>query len=217
MTEGILRNFSAFQVFCCSCLIVFMLKFLIFIFCPTVPFCPNKMFRLEDYVWRKRIMSTIISPVARSNWCENAKKRHMIIFNRMQRFYFLICQSNWCQNASKLVNQKGEISFLWDIQKVVHWKCDFDVWHWTGRLQNSNGCENWPTPGVFFYPNNCRVKMEHWGKMEHFAPMFPDLLYPSCLMTSQQTDNVIYIVVFGMDEYMSQLYVNIIIYVSVHI
>ena len=49
-------------------------------------------------------------------WCKNENKRYIIIFNHMQRFYYLICQSTWCQNASKLIYQKGEISFLWDIK-----------------------------------------------------------------------------------------------------
>ena len=81
----------------------------------------------------------------------------MIIFNHMQRFYYLICQSNWCQNASKLIYQKGEISILWDIQNVVHCKSDFDVWRWTGRWQISSGPENRPTPGMLFPNTRCSI------------------------------------------------------------
>ena len=83
-----------------------------------VPFCPR------DYVWRKRTMSTIKSPVAQSKLCENANKRYIIIFNHMQRLCYLICQSNWCQNASKFIYRKGEISFCeilktWSIASLV--------------------------------------------------------------------------------------------------
>ena len=39
------------------------------------------------------------------------EKGHIIIFNYMQRFYYLTCQNYWCQNASQLIYQKGEIAF----------------------------------------------------------------------------------------------------------
>ena len=55
-----------------------------------------------------------------------------MIFNHMRRFYYLLCQSNWCQNPSKLIYQKGEIAFLWDIYNVVYGKFDLNVWRWTG-------------------------------------------------------------------------------------
>ena len=80
----------------------------------------------------------------------------------MQRFYDLICQSTWCQNASKLIYQKGEISFLWDTKNVVYCKFDFHAWRWTGRWQKSSGLENRPTPGMVF-PKH---------PVFHFAPMF---------------------------------------------
>ena len=101
-------------------------------------------------------------------WCENANKRHIIIFNHMQQFYYLICQSTWCQNASKLIYQKGEISFLWDTKIVVYFKLNFHAWRWTGRWQKSSGLENRPTPGMFF-PKH---PVFHFAPMFHFAPTY---------------------------------------------
>ena len=129
-------------------------------FCPTVHFAPtyHVPFCPWDYVWGKRIMWTIISPVAQSNDL------------KMQRFYYLICQSNWCQNASKF-----EISFLWDKQNVVYCKFDFGVWRWTRRWQKSNGRENRPTPDMHFSKHS----------VFHFAPMFlfAPTYYNSTLMS----------------------------------
>ena len=132
-----------------------------------VPFCP------QDYVWRKAIMWTIISPVAQPKWCENENIRNIIISNHMQRFYYLICQSNWCQTVSKLIYQKGEITFLRYIQNVVYCKFDFDVWHWTARRQKSNGQENRPTTGMLF----SKHPVFHFAPMFHFAPTYYMYLY----------------------------------------
>ena len=44
-------------------------------------------------------------------WCDHVHKRYIIVFNHMQRFYYLICQSKWYQNPSILIYPKGEISF----------------------------------------------------------------------------------------------------------
>ena len=87
----------------------------------------------------------------------------------MQRFYYLICQSTWCQNASKLIYQKGAISFLWDTKNVVYCKFDFHAWRWIGRWQKSSGLENRPTPGMVF-PKH---------PVFHFAPcsILPRLIY----------------------------------------
>ena len=101
-------------------------------------------------------------------WCKNENKRYIIIFNHMQRFYYLICQSTWCQNASKLIYQKGEISFLWDTKNVVYCKFDFHAWRWTGRWQKSNGLENRLTPGMVF-PKH---PVFHFAPMFHFAPTY---------------------------------------------
>ena len=103
-------------------------------------------------------------------WYENDNTRYIIISNHMQRFYYLICQSNWCQTASKLIYQKGEITFLWDTQKVVYCKFAFDVWRWTGRRQKSNGHENRPTAGRLFFKTPGVPFCPH-------VPFCPDLLY----------------------------------------
>ena len=88
--------------------------------------------------------------------------------NQMQRLYYLICQSTCCQNASKLIYQKGELSFLWDTQNVVYCKFDVHAWRWTGRWQKSSGLENRPTPGT--------VVPKHpvfpFAPMFHFAPTY---------------------------------------------
>ena len=92
----------------------------------------------------------------------------------MQRFCYLICQSTWCQNASKLIYQKGEISFLWDTKNVVYCKFDFHAWRWIGRWQKSSGLENRPTPGMFF-PKH---PVFHFAPMFHFAPTY----YIACIL-----------------------------------
>ena len=139
-------------------------------FCSTVPFCPNIPCSIlpPKYVWGKAIMSTINIARCSIKWCENEIKRYIIIFNHIQRFYYLICQSNWSQNASKLIYQKGEISFLLDTQNVVYCKFDFDVWRWTGRRQKSNGRENRPTPCWLF----SKHPVFHFCTMFHFAPTY---------------------------------------------
>ena len=109
-------------------------------------------------------------------WCENAIKRYIIIFNHMQRFYYLICQSTWCQNASKLIYQKGEISFLWDTKNVVYCKFNFHAWRCTGRWQKSSGLENRPTPGMVF-PKH---------PVFHF-PLCSILLWPTIYLRSPYT------------------------------
>ena len=137
-------------------------------FCPIVSFCPNipcsilpPRLRLE----KSHYVNNIIACCS-IKWCENKNKSYTILFNPIQRFYYLIYKSNWCQNASKLIYWKGEISFLWDTQIVVYCKFDFDVWRWTGRRQKSSGRENrhafFKTPGVPFCPR---------------VPFCPDLLY----------------------------------------
>ena len=121
-------------------------------FCPTVPFCPNIPCSILPQSLRLGKSHYVNYNSARCSikWCENANKRYIIIFNHMQRFYYLICQSTWCQNASKLIYQKGEISFLWDTKNMVYCKFDFPAWRWTGRWQKSSGLENRPTPGMVF-------------------------------------------------------------------
>ena len=64
-------------------------------------------------------------------WYENENKRYIIIFNRMQRFYYFICQSNWCQNASKLIYQRVKFRFheilkTWSIASLIS-TCDTDL------------------------------------------------------------------------------------------
>ena len=85
-------------------------------FCPTVPFCPNIPCSILPQRLRLGKNHYINYNIARCSikWFTNENKRYIIIFNHMQRYYYLICQSTWCQNASKLIYQKGEISFLWD-------------------------------------------------------------------------------------------------------
>ena len=93
---------------------------------------------------KKGIMSNIISPVARSNWCEILKKRHMIIFNHMQRFYYLISQNSWCQNASKFIYQNREIFIFCDILKT--WTIASLISMYGAELaDDKSGRENRPT------------------------------------------------------------------------
>ena len=95
-------------------------------FCPTVPFCPDipcsilsPSFRLEkSHYVNYNIASCSIK------WCENANNGYIIIFNHMQRFWYLICQSTWYQNARKFIYQKGDISFCeilktWSIASFI--------------------------------------------------------------------------------------------------
>ena len=133
-------------------------------FCPTVPFCPNILCSILPKSLRFGKSHYMNYDIARCSikLCENENKRYIIIFNHMQRLYYLICQSTWCQNAIKLIYQKGEISFLWDTKNVVYCKFDFHAWRWTGRWQKSSGLENIPTPGMVF-PKH---------PVFHFAPMF---------------------------------------------
>ena len=139
-------------------------------FCPKVPFCPNTPCSILPPRLRlgKSHYVNYNSGRCSIKWYENENKRYIIIFNHMQRFYYLICQSNWCHNASKLIYQKGEISFLWHTQNVVYCKFDFDVWRWTGRRQKSNGRENRPTPGRLF----SKHPVFHFAPMFHFAPPY---------------------------------------------
>ena len=137
-------------------------------FCPTVPFCPNipcSILPQSLRLWKSHYMNYNVARCS-IKWCKNENKRYMIIFNHMQRFYYLIYQSTWCQNASKLIYQKGEIPFMWDTKNVVYCKFDFHAWRWTGRWQKSSGLENRPTPGMFF-PKH---QVFHFAPMFHFAP-----------------------------------------------
>ena len=141
-------------------------------FCPTMPFCPNIPCSILPPSLRLEKSHYLNYNIARCSIkrCENANNRYIIIFNHMQRLYYLICQRTWCQNASKLISQKGEISFLWDTKNVIYCKFNFHAWRWTGRWQKSSGLENRPTPGMAF--------PKHPGF--HFAPhvpFCPDLLY----------------------------------------
>ena len=122
-------------------------------FCPTVPFYPNMPCSIFPPRLRLEKSHYMNNNIARCSikWCENENNRYIIISNHRQRFYYLICQSNWCQTASKLIYQKGEITFLWDTRKVVYCKFDFDVWRWTDRRQKSNGHENRPTASRLFF------------------------------------------------------------------
>ena len=95
-------------------------------FCPTVPFCPNMPCSILPQSLRLGKSHYVNYDIARCSikWCENTNKRYIIIFNYMQRFYYLICQSTWCQNASKLIYQKGETSFCeilktWSIASLI--------------------------------------------------------------------------------------------------
>ena len=120
--------------------------------CPTVPFCPNiscSILPPRLHLEKSHYASYNIARCSIKLY-ENANKRNMIIFNYMQRFYYLIGQSTWRQNASKLIYQKCEISFWWDTQNMVYCKFDFQAWRWTGRWQKSSGLENRPTPGMVF-------------------------------------------------------------------
>ena len=141
-------------------------------FCPTVPFCPNIPCSILPQSLRLGKSHYMNYNIARCSikWCKNENKRYITIFNHMQRFYYLICQSTWCQNASKLIYQKGEISFLWDTKNVVYCKFDFHAWRWTGRWQKSSGLENRPTPGMFFSKTPGVPFCPH-------VPFCPDLLY----------------------------------------
>ena len=87
-------------------------------FCPTVPFYPNMPCSILPprlHLEKSHYVNCTIALC--SIKCHGyAVKRYIIIFKHMQRVYYLICQSNWCQNASKLIYQKGQISFFWDTQ-----------------------------------------------------------------------------------------------------
>ena len=139
-------------------------------FCPTVPFCPNIPCSILPQSLRLGKNHYVNYNITRRSikWCENANKRYIIMFNHIQRIYYLICQSTWCQNASKLIYQKGEISFLWNTKNEAYCKFDFHAWRWTGRWQKSSGLENRPTPGMFF-PKH---PVFHFAPMFHFAPTY---------------------------------------------
>ena len=139
-------------------------------FCPTVPFCPNIPCSILPQSLRLGKSHYVNYNIARRSTkkCENVNKRYIIIFNHMQRFYYLICQSTWCQNASRLIYQKGEISFLWNTKNVVYSKFDFQAWRWTGRWQKSSGLENRPISGMVF-PKH---PVFHFAPMFHFAPTY---------------------------------------------
>ena len=132
-------------------------------FCPTVPFCPNIPCSILPQSLRLGKSHYVNYNIARTSLnkkiikCGNVNKRYMIIFNHMQRFYYLICQSTWCQNASRLIYQKGEISFLWNTKNVVYCKFDFHAWRWTGRWQKSSGLENRPMSGMVFPNTRCSI------------------------------------------------------------
>ena len=147
-----------------------MVPFCLVPFCPTVPFCPNIPCSILPPSLRLEKSHYVNYNIARCliKWCENANNRYIIIYNYMQWFYYLICQSTWCQNASKLIYQKGEISFLWDTKNVVYCKLDFHAWRWTGQWQKSSGLENRPTPGMVF-PKH---PVFHFVPMFHFAPTY---------------------------------------------
>ena len=138
--------------------------------CPTGLFCPNIPCPILPPSLRLEKIHYVHHSIARCaiKWCEHADKRYIIIFNHMQRFYYLIFQNNWCQNASKLFYQNGKISFLWYTQNVFYCKFDFDVWRWTGRWQKSSRRENRPTPGRLF----TKHPMVHFATMFHFAPTY---------------------------------------------
>ena len=82
-------------------------------FCPTVPFYPNIPCPILPPRLRLEKSHYVNYNIARCSikWRENENKRYIFISNHIQRFFFLICHSNWCQNGSKLINQKGEITF----------------------------------------------------------------------------------------------------------
>ena len=129
-------------------------------YCPTVSFCPNipcsilpPRLRLEN----RHYVNYYIARCSIIKWCENANKSYIIIFNHMQRFCYLICQRFWCQNTSKLIYQKGEISFLWDTQSVVYCKFDFHVWRWTDRWQNQLGVKIDPRQTCFLQNTRCSI------------------------------------------------------------
>ena len=139
-------------------------------FCPTVPYylnMPCSIFPPRLQLEKSHYVNYNITRCS-IKWCENENKRHIIISNHMQRFYYLICESNGCQTASEVIYQKGEITFLWDTQNVVYCKFDFDVWRWTGRRQKSNGHENRPTAGRLF----SKHPVFHFAPMFHFAPTY---------------------------------------------
>ena len=110
-----------------------------------VPFLP------WDYVWRNRIMSTMISAIAQSKGRENTEKRHILILSQTQRVCYFTRQIYWCPNASTWIYQNGGIAFLLDTYSVIDCKFDFDVQHWTGRWQKSSAHENRLTTSMFFF------------------------------------------------------------------
>ena len=142
------------------------------LFCSTGPFCPNipcfilsPRLRLE----KTHYVNFNIAHCA-IDWCENAIKRYIIIFYRMQRFCHLIYQSNWCQNASKLIYQKGEISLMWDAENVVYHRFDFDVCRWNQVDVKVDPCQ-----ACFFQNTRCSI-------FPH-DPFCPDLLYHMLIPT----------------------------------
>ena len=57
-------------------------------------------------------------------WCENANKRHTIIYIHMQWFYYLICQSNWCQKRVNWFIKRVKFRFCeilktWSIASLI--------------------------------------------------------------------------------------------------
>ena len=89
-------------------------------FCPNIPcfILPPRLHLEKTYHINNNIVRCSMK------WCENANKRCIIIFSHMQQSRILICQSNCCQNSSKLIYQKGEISFCeilktWSIASLI--------------------------------------------------------------------------------------------------
>ena len=147
-------------------------------FAPTynVPFCPRV------YVWKKSHYVNYNIARCSIKWCENANNRYIIIFNHMQRFYYLMCQNTWCRNASEFIYQKGEISFLWDIKTLPYYcKFDFHACRWTGRWQKSSGLQNRPTPCMFF----SKHPVFHFAPMFHFAPTY---IYVNQMCSHEEND-----------------------------
>ena len=95
-------------------------------FCPTVSFCPNTPCSILPQRLRLGKSHYVNYNIARCSikWCENANKRHIIIFNNMQQFYYLICQSTWCQNASNWFIKRVKFRFCeilktWSISSLI--------------------------------------------------------------------------------------------------
>ena len=95
-------------------------------FCPTMPFCPNIPGSILPQSLRLGKSHYVNYNIARCSikLCKNANKKYIIIFNQMQRFYYLIYQSIWCQKRVNWLIKRVKFRFCeilktWSIASLI--------------------------------------------------------------------------------------------------